>query len=121
MRFEIVDVRPCEARPSKRSLHDTLLRRTVRDNQSRARPILVDGGTLDNTPDTVAISLRLAQPLQNDYSTALATHIAVRRRIEGVALSPRRQHPDLHHEPGNRGGKHRLHASGESQVYLVPL
>ena len=78
VRFEIVHIRPGEARPSKRRIHHTLLCRAVRDGQSCARPVLVNGGTLDDTPDTVAGRLRLAQPLQNDYSTALAAHIAVR-------------------------------------------
>ena len=62
------------------------------DGQARAGAAVVYGRTADHAPDPVAVSLRLAQPFEDHHTASFAPNVAVRRRVEGLALPIRRQH-----------------------------
>ena len=59
------------------------------DGQARAGSAVVYGRTADDAPDPVAVGLCLAQPFQDHHAASFAPYVAVRRRVEGLALSIR--------------------------------
>ena len=85
------------------------------------RAVLVEGGSQDHSPDPVAVSLCIPEPLQHHYSAALPTDEAVGRGVEGLAFSIRGQHPGIGPQLGQTTVEDRLHSTGQDHPRLVPL
>ena len=93
--LQVVDFRRGEPGAGQGVLDGSLLGRPFRYRESRTRPILVHRRAADHGPDPVAIGLGLFESLEDDDAAAFATHVAVRRRVEGLAPPVGRQHARL--------------------------
>ncbi len=92
MGFDIANVVGHQAGALQRRTHDLLLRLSIRRGQAVARSVLVDGGAAYHAQDAVTVTLRVAQELQHDDTTAFTAHIAVGCIPEGMATAGRRKH-----------------------------
>ena len=61
MNLEVIEIPRRDAGLSQRLLVQTLLSDSVRDRKRRGCAILVDRRALNETPDTVAVRLRIAE------------------------------------------------------------
>ena len=121
VRLHVVHVRRSQAGPPDRFDHDPLLRRAARYRQPGAGPVLVYRRAPNNAPDAVAVSLRLAESLQDHDAAALAPHISVRGGVEGRTASVGRQHPGGCAHFQQPAGEDRVYATREREVRLSPL
>ena len=72
---------------AKRLLYDSLLRRSARNGQARARPVLVQRRAPDHSPDAVAVGLRCGKPLEDHDAASLAPDVSVGSSVEGGAAT----------------------------------
>ena len=66
---------------------DSLLGHAVGHRQPARCAVLIDRAAADHRPNPVTVANRVLEPLDDDDTAALATHIAVRGRVEGLALA----------------------------------
>ena len=121
MGLHVVHVRGLYARPGQGIGDHLLLGLAVRDSEALAGTVLVQCRAPDHAPYPVAIGLGVAEPLQYQDPAALASHVAVGSRIEGLASPVRRQHPRVAtqlEEPARQDG---VHPAGQGEVGLAPL
>ncbi|VWB09340.1 hypothetical protein BUB20358_00250 [Burkholderia ubonensis] len=116
VRLHVVDVGGCAAGQRERAPDHVHLRLPVRRGQAVGAPVLHQRGGLDHRMDAVAVGERVGQPLEQQHDAALAAHVAVGARVEGLAEPVGRQHagaavgdaqrrPD--HHVDRRGHRHR--------------
>ena len=121
MGLEEVHVRCRDARLRQRLPHHLNQRRRVGNRESHAGPAVVHRRAPDDPPDAVAVRLRLIQPFQHHHPATFTPYIAVRGRIEGLALPVRGQHHRIRAQFVNAAVQQGLHAAGKGQVRLALL
>ena len=92
VRLKVSHVTGCDAGALQRIGDNPLLGNAVRHRQATRCAVLVDRTAPDHGPDPVTVANRVLEPLDDDDATTLTAHIAVRGRIEGLALAVGRQH-----------------------------
>ena len=98
--FQIVDLVGRHTGLMEGFLDDPLLRRPAGHRESGAGAVLVRRRPKHHAPDAVSVGLGVLEPLQDDDPTPLASHEAVGRGVEGLALTVRGQHARLGPELG---------------------
>jgi hypothetical protein len=93
VRLEVVDVSADQTGPSQRGGDKPLLCATIGHGQTAGCAVLVHGGARNHRGDPVAVTLRVAEPLEHQDPAAFTADVAVGRGVEGLALPDRRQHP----------------------------
>ena len=116
--FQIVHLRRIDAGLCQCLPDHLLLRRTVRDRRSCARPVLVDRRPANHPPDAISISPGVREPLQDDQAAALTANESVRGGIEGLAVALPRQQPQVRHLSGDGGRKDGARAPREGEIRL---
>src|SRR5690606_20365948 len=85
--LHVIDVGGLHARVFECRTQNRLLRGPARRCQTTAPAVLIDCGSADHRVDAVAIAQRIAQPLEDDDTGALAAHVAVAGGVERLAPS----------------------------------
>src|SRR5579875_979029 len=83
--FEVSDLAGCDAGALQRLGDNPLLGNAVWHRQAARCAVLVNRAAPNHGPNPVAVADRVVKPLQHNDTAALAAHIAVRGRIEGLA------------------------------------
>ena len=100
MGFQVVHFARRHACPRQRRFDDLFLGGTFRRGRACAGAALVDRAAADHALDTVAVGLRVSQPLQYQHPATFTAYGALRRGIEGPAGALARQHAKPLHLPG---------------------
>ncbi|CAB3969492.1 hypothetical protein BCO9919_03790 [Burkholderia cenocepacia] len=85
----------------------------VRHGQPAARAALVDRRAAHDAEHPVAVGERVGEALEHHHAAPFAAHVAVRRRVEGLAASVRRQHARLRETDHDLGRQHQVDAARE--------
>ncbi|GAA5701424.1 hypothetical protein Save01_02235 [Streptomyces avermitilis] len=92
----------------------------VRDGQPLAAAVVVHRAAREDAVDVVAVGDRVGERLEYDDATALAAHIAVGPRVEGVAVPVRGERPEPFHGDGGVLGKDQVHPARQGHGALAP-
>ena len=119
--FEVVDVARGDAGAAQRGTDHALLGDAVGHGQTARCAVLIDRAAADHRADVVAVAHRVLEPLDDDDAAALAAHVAVGGRVEGLAPAVGRQHVGVG-ERDHRGRRQQhVRAAGQRQVALAEL
>ena len=119
MGLDVADRGGCDLRIAKGAAHDRALRRAARRGQTVRASILIDRGASDHGANVIAVAQRVRVALEHDQTAALAAHVAVRVRIEGLAAPVRGHHSRLVEPARGVRGQDQVHASGEREAALL--
>ena len=116
VRLQVSHVTGCDTRALQRLGDHALLGDAVGHRQTTRRAILVDRAAPDHGPNPVTVADRVLEPLHDDDTAALAAHITVGGRVEGLAPAVRGQHVRV--REGHRGlrAEQDVHAAGQREV-----
>ncbi|EDT00905.1 hypothetical protein BamIOP4010DRAFT_5583 [Burkholderia ambifaria IOP40-10] len=114
--LDIGDVAGHEAGLIQCATDHPFLRIAARHGQPAARTALIDRRATDDTEHAVAVGERVGQALEHHHAATFAAHIAVRRRVEGLAPAVRRQHARLRETDHHLGRKHQVDAACKRHV-----
>ena len=92
VRLDVTDVSGVHAGVRERGADDLFLRLGIRRRQAVAAAVLIQGRSVNDTDDRVAIADRVRQPLQHHQAAALGANVSVGRRIERVAAADEGHH-----------------------------
>jgi hypothetical protein len=96
-----------------------LLRQHVGRRQARRAPVLVHRGAPDLREHGVAGRAGGGEALEDHHAAALAAHVAVGARVEGLALAVRRERLGAREEARQPGEQHQVDAGGDGHRALV--
>ena len=116
MRLKVSDVTGCDAGALQRLGDNPLLGNAVRHRQATRCAVLVDRTAPDHGPDPVTVANRVLEALDDDDAATLAAHIAVRGRIEGLALAVGREHVRVGEGDHGRRGEQDVRAARQREV-----
>ncbi len=85
VQFDVLDLVGVDARSAERRVDHLALGVGVRDRQGLARAVVVDGRTVDDAVDAVAVGQGPGEGLEDDERATLAADEAVGTRVEGEA------------------------------------
>lgn len=111
--LDIRDVAGREASLVQRTAYHPFLRIAARHGQPAAAAALVDCRATHDAEHPVAVRERVGKALEHHHAASFAAHIAVRRRVEGLAASVRRQHARLRETDHDLGRQHQVDATRE--------
>ena len=92
---------------------DGFLGRAVGHRQSAAPAVLIDRRPPDHGQDPIAVGDGVGDALQDHHAAALAAHVAVGGRVEGLAASVGGHHPRLGEDDVHLGGQGEVHSPGQ--------
>jgi hypothetical protein len=95
-----------------------LLRRSVGDGDAAGAAVLVDRGAGDHGLHAVAGVDGVLQALEHEHDAAFAPHVAVRRRVEGLAAPVRGEHPGPGEVDAVLRSEDDVHPGGQRDVAL---
>ncbi len=116
VRFDIADLGRRDTGLAQRAADHAFLRIAARHGQPAARAALVDRRAAHDAEHAVAVGERVGEALEHHHPAAFAAHVAVRRRIEGLAAAVRRQHPGLREADHHLGRQHQVDAARQRHV-----
>ena len=119
MRLDVAHLGRLQLRRSQCLAQQRLLGDSVRHGQAAGTAVLVDRGAADHREHLATGGDRVREPLQHDQPTTLTAHEAVRRSVESLAASVRRQHAPLRDQHIRLGRQDRVDAAGQRQVALA--
>ncbi|NKA55413.1 hypothetical protein GO279_04174 [Ralstonia solanacearum] len=117
--LDVADLLRPQARAGQRLAHHRGLRAAVGGDQAVAAPILHHRRAQDDRAHRIAVTQRVAQPLQHHDAAALAAHIAVGAGVERLAAPIRREHPGAGKGLARQRRQHQVHAPGQRQRRLA--
>ena len=114
--LQVSDVAGFEIGALQRIGDDSLLGNAVRHRQPARCAVLVDRAAADHGPNPVTVANRVLEPLDDDDTAALAAHVAVRGRVEGLAPAVGREHVRTGERDHGRRGEQDVRAAGQREV-----
>ncbi|VWD35646.1 hypothetical protein BLA50215_05002 [Burkholderia lata] len=117
--LDIGDVAGREAGLVQCAADHPFLRIAARHGQPAARAALVDRRAAHDAEHPVAVGERVGEALEHHHAAPFAAHVAVRRRVEGLAASVRRQHARLRETDHDLGRQHQVDAARERHAGLA--
>ncbi|SKI63009.1 Uncharacterised protein [Mycobacteroides abscessus subsp. abscessus] len=113
VRLQISDLAGRDTRALERIGDNTLLSNAIGYRQPARCAVLVNRTAANNGPDPVAVTDRILKALDDDDTGTLAAHVAVRSRVEGLALAVGREHMGV--REGDHGGRRQQHIGATCQ------
>ena len=95
VRLDVAHLVRRQPRVLERQPDHGLLGRAAGDGEAAAAPVLVERGPAHDREDAVAVGLRVGEALEDHDTAALTPPVAVRRGVERLAASVRREHAAL--------------------------
>src|SRR5215469_9712159 len=87
MRFDVLHESWIDPARAIGRLNNGYLRKPVRRRQAIAAPVLIHRAPADHGPNRVTCRERVFQALEDHYAAALASDIAIRAAVEGLATA----------------------------------
>ena len=116
VRLQVIDVGGRDTGARQRLVDDALLGHAVRHRQTTRRAVLVDGAAADDGPNLVTVADRVVEAFDDDHTAALATHVAIGGRVEGLAPAVRGEHVRVREGHCGLRAEHDIHAAGQREV-----
>ena len=118
VRLQVPDVGGLDTGMFQRLGDNPLLGDAVGHRQTTRRAILVDRAAADHGPNPVTVADRVLDAFHDDDADALAAHVAVRGRVEGLAPTVRGQHVRVREGHRGLGAEQDVRAADQREVAL---
>ncbi|RFZ56385.1 hypothetical protein BB170200_03654 [Mycobacterium marinum] len=119
VRFDVVDLAGLHPRVRVGRTEHGLLRGRVGSHQTVGATVLVDRRTADHCEHSIAVLLRIGQPLEHHHPGTFTTDETVGGRVEGATVAGWRQCADLIESAKHRRRQQQIHPGGDRQVRVL--
>ena len=119
VRLEVVDITACQTGASQRSSDKPLLCTTIGHRQTAGCAILVHRAARNDRADPIAITYRVAQPLEHQNAAAFTADVTVCGGVEGLASPDRGKHPGAGCGDHTQRAQQDVHATGQRHIAVT--